>query len=350
MTGQLRELRAGVHVLRVPMHPGGLPYSLCYLIEDAAGRIHIVDPGTAGSDNLAALDAALRSIGHGMHAVASVVATHLHPDHLGLAFDVSAASGAPVVLHERERDALLTPPAPAPDPAALLDAWGVPEQRRPELLAAAARPTAATTLPDGAADRIVGVRDGDILAIPGRSIRVLWTPGHTAGHLCLDDAELGMLYTGDHVLPTVNPGLGLGAGFTRNPIADYLESLEHVAVLGEREVAPGHEDVFTGLAERCAELSRHQLRRTAEVAAGLAATSAPTAAAPAPTAAEGLAAAPAPTAAAAQPTVWQLARTLTWTGGWDGLSGFTLLSALTQTGMHAEFARSAEGLHYLRGS
>lgn len=332
MTGRLRELHAGVHVLRVPMHHGGLPYSLCYLIEDADGRIHLVDPGTADSDNLAALDSALRSIGHGMHTVASVIATHLHPDHLGLAFDVSAASGAPVVLHERERDALLAPPAPAPDSAALLEAWGVPERRRPELLAAAARPTAATTLPHGAADRIVGARDGDVLGIPGRTIRVLWTPGHTAGHLCLDDAGLGMLYTGDHVLPTVNPGLGLGAGFTRNPIADYLESLERVAALGDREVAPGHEDVFAGLAERCAELSRHQLRRTAEVAAGLDAGPA------------------AGTDAAEEPTVWQLARTLTWTGGWDGLSGFTLLSALTQTGMHAAFARSPEGRHHLRRS
>lgn len=328
VTGQLRELHPGVHALRVPMHPGGLPYSLCYLIEDADGRIHIVDPGTAGSDNLAALDAALRSIGHGMHSVASVIATHLHPDHLGLAFEVSAASGAPIVLHERERDALLAPPAPARDPAAQVEAWGVPEQRRPELLAAAARPSAAATLPDGAADRIAGVRDGDILAIPGRSIRVLWTPGHTAGHLCLDDAGLGMLYTGDHVLPTVNPGIGLGPGFTRNPIADYLDSLERVAALGEREVAPGHEDVFTGLAERCAELSRHQLRRTQEVAAGLASG----------------------TAAAEEQTVWELARTLTWTSGWDGLSGFTLLSALTQTGMHAAFARSSEGRDHLRRS
>lgn len=303
------------------MAPGGLAYSLCYVVEDAAGRIHIVDPGTRSTGNLIALTDALGSIGHGMHTVASIIATHLHPDHLGLAFDVSAASGAPVVLHQRERDALLAPAAPEPDPVVRLDGWGVPPDRRPELLAAAARPAVSDALPDGAAERIVAVADGDVLAIPGRSIRVLWTPGHTAGHLCLDDAENGMLFTGDHVLPKVNSGIGLSAGFTRNPIADYLASLERVAALGDREVAPGHEQVFTGLADRCAELSRHHLRRTEEVSKRL--------------------------AVGDEPTVWQVAQSLTWTGGWGGLSGFTMLSALSQTGMHAEFARSPDARRYL---
>ncbi|GAB3581794.1 MBL fold metallo-hydrolase [Leifsonia lichenia] len=312
---------AGVHAVRVPMAPGGLPYSLCYLVEDASRRIHVVDPGTAGAGSLAVLSGALRDIGHGMHTVASIVVTHLHPDHLGLAFELSAASGAPILLHERERDALLAPRAAAPDPAARLDGWGVPEDRRPELFEAAARPAVSAAVPDGAAERIVSVADGDLLAIPGRSIRVLGTPGHTAGHMCLDDEDNGMFFTGDHVLPTVNPGIGLGSGFTRNPIADYLESLERVAALGGRTVAPGHEWVFSALAERCGELSRHHLRRTREVVARL--------------------------EAGDEPTVWQIARTLTWTGGWEGLGGFTLLSALAQTALHAEFARSADARRYM---
>ncbi|MFJ8893007.1 MBL fold metallo-hydrolase [Leifsonia sp. NPDC102414] len=330
-----QEVGAGVHAVRVPMAPGGLPYSLCYLVEDASGRIHVVDPGSAGAGNLAWLTEALQGIGHGMRTVASIVVTHLHPDHLGLAFDLSAAAGAPILLHERERDALLGVGVgagngdgdgdggwpTAPDPAARLDGWGVPDERRQELFAAMARPAVSAAVPDGAAERIVGVADGELLPVPGRSIRVLWTPGHTAGHLCLDDADNGMLFTGDHVLPTVNPGIGLGAGFTRNPIAAYLESLERVAALGERTVAPGHERVFGVLGERCDELSRHHLRRTREVVARL--------------------------AKGDEPSVWQIARSLTWTGGWEGLGGFTLLSALAQTAMHAEFARSADARRYV---
>lgn len=43
-------------------------------------------------------------------------------------------------------------------------------------------------------------------------------------------------------------------------------------------------------------------------------------------------------------TVWDIARGLTWTGGWQGLGGFTLGSALAQTAMHRDFVRSGAPL------
>ena len=38
-----------------------------------------------------------------------------------------------------------------------------------------------------------------------------------------------------------------------------------------------------------------------------------------------------------EPTIWDIASRLTWTAGWDGLHGFQLLSALTQTAMHRDY-------------
>lgn len=43
-------------------------------------------------------------------------------------------------------------------------------------------------------------------------------------------------------------------------------------------------------------------------------------------------------------TVWEIASGLTWTGGWDGLAGFTLASALAQTAMHRAYVRSGAPL------
>lgn len=299
----------GFRRVRIPMPPGtGLPFSNAYLIEDTDGRLHVIDPGSPTPEAHETLRTAL-----GGAPVASIVLTHLHADHSGGAAALAAETGAPVLVHARERAALALIAAglPAPD----LEAWGVPADRRPELLASAAVPAGpAAQLVDAV---ITGVlTDGDLLDVPGRRLRVIGTPGHTVGHLCLHDAEAGLLVTGDHVLPTVNSGLGLGGPTDTNPIADYLASLDRVAQLdrGGLRALPGHEDPFTGLRERCSALAAHHLRRADEVAAHPGGT------------------------------VWEAARTLTWTGGWDTLAGFTLLSALRQTAQHREFvARRAAG-------
>lgn len=291
------------------MPPGtGPAFSNAYLIDDADGCVHVVDPGSPTAEARASLSAAI-----GEAEVGSIVVTHLHADHAGGAGALRERTGARVLLHERERAALgrIAIGVPAPD----LEAWGVPEARRPELVAAAAVPTApAAEFVDEALDGVL--TDAQLLDVPGRRLRVIGTPGHTDGHLCLHDEEAGLLFTGDHVLPTINPGLGLGGPTDTNPIADYLASLDRTAGLdaGALRVLPGHEDPFTGVRERCAALAAHHLRRTEEVAASTGAT------------------------------VWEVASGLTWTGGWDALGAFTLLSALRQTAQHRELVARRRGI------
>ena len=64
--------------------------------------------------------------------------------------------------------------------------------------------------------------DGDALDLPGRRVRVVWTPGHTPGHICLYDADHGVLLTGDHLLPRISPNIGLTPGSMDSPLASYL--------------------------------------------------------------------------------------------------------------------------------
>ncbi len=298
----------GVRSVRIPMPPGtGLPFSNAYLIDDVDGRVHVVDPGSPTAEAVAALEAAI-----GDAEVGSVVITHLHADHAGGAAALRARTGARVLLHERERDALgrIAAGVPAPD----LEAWGVPEGRRPELIAAAAIPTVPAAALDEVLDGVLV--DAQLLDVPGRRLRVFGTPGHTDGHLCRHDEEAGLPFTGDHILPSVNSGLGLGGPVDTNPIADYLASLDRTVALdrGTLLALPGHENPFTGVRERCAALAAHHRRRTDDVAASSGAT------------------------------VWEVASGLTWTAGWDALAGFTLLSALRQTAQHLELVSRRRGL------
>lgn len=301
----LEAVRDGLYSYGVPL-PGVLPhFTLSYLVLDMAGGVHIIDPGWDSDDNWRSLETALADIGHRVDDIASVTVTHLHPDHLGMAERVRAASGAPVALHRLEQDAIRELTTPIPDAVSLarFADWGVPADRRPELLDAVHRRGAWASF---TADRLL--EDGDPLDIPGRDMRVLHTPGHTTGHLAIVDAADALVFTGDLLLPNQFPGIGLGGTPEGDPIEDYLRSLALVARYDDHEALPGHGYRFTGIAERCSETAEHHERRTAEVAA-----------------LRGDAGA-----------VWSVASGLTWTAGWQNLRGFALLSALAQTELHVK--------------
>lgn len=313
----LDRVRDDVWALAQPMPGGHLAYSFTYLLRGTDGGVHVVDPGWDSDENWNRLTTALAEIARstsgngtsGAGAVTGITGTHLHPDHVGMAARLRDASGAPLAMHALERRALERRSVRRADTAAELGRladWGVPEERRGELVQDVDRSPEGLVL---AVDRELD--DGDLLPVPGFRVAVMSTPGHTAGHLCLRDDDRGLLFTGDHVLPTVFPGLGLGGATASNPLADYLASVERILPYGRYEAAPGHGYRFMGLDRRAARCAAHQLGRAREVAAVL----------------------------EEEPTVWGIASRLTWTAGWDGLHGFQLLSALSQTEMHRDFVR-----------
>ncbi|MDM4763342.1 MBL fold metallo-hydrolase [Galbitalea sp. SE-J8] len=304
---EIEAVRDGIWALPMPLTRGRLPYSFAYAIADEAGGVHIVDPGSDSEDNWGALRFALSTIGFRARHVRSVVVSHMHPDHIGMAGRFTSR-GVPLGLHRAEQEALdeTLRVGHDVDYSDRFERWGVPEHRRAEL--ARAIPTALVDAPPPPAD--VLLEDGDRLDIAGRDVRVMHVPGHTSGSLALVIDDECLVMTGDTVLPTENPGIGLGGRSDSNPIADYERSLARLAALGDYEVLPGHGFRFRGLATRCAQLAAHHRSRGDQVRA----------------------------AAEADPaaTVWELASRIEWTGGWENLHGATAFSAVGQTAMHRE--------------
>jgi glyoxylase-like metal-dependent hydrolase (beta-lactamase superfamily II) len=106
--------------------------------------------------------------------------------------------------------------------------------------------------------------DGDVVAIGDYSFDVVWTPGHTPGHLCLYEAAHKMLLSGDHVLGDITPNITVWRE-EDDSLGDYLESLDKVAELDVELVLPGHRTSFTDCRGRIAELKEHHRDRLAEV-------------------------------------------------------------------------------------
>jgi glyoxylase-like metal-dependent hydrolase (beta-lactamase superfamily II) len=295
--------------------PAAPRYARCYVLEGEDGAVHLVDCGPDSDENWRRLRADLASRGDSVDDIASVTVTHAHFDHGGMAARIRAASGARVRIHSADLD-LLTQGRNygGPDPTGLLRGWGVPVDRLGELLA-----VAGSTVPAGAGlveDDAEPLADGEDLGIVGRRVSVLHTPGHTPGSLVLIDADEGVAYLGDHVLPDENPGVGLGGSVEGNAIEDYLASLDRLQAQGIPSGLAGHGNPILDLDTRIDEIRGHHLRRGREVA----------------------------TAERSGRTVWEVAQQVGWSRGWGALSGVRLFSALNQVAQHrARNASRAEG-------
>lgn len=301
------EVREGVFAIAVPMLTTSIPFSLCYLVDGGDGSLHLIDTGMDSDGNWELLCGAIASLGKDVADVASLTLTHLHIDHAGMAARARAASGAVVRLHRADARSL-EEEATFVDPALLerlLEEWRVPEEHHDALRSVAA--ARVSTAPHVEIDEPLD--GGERLRLGARTWRVLHTPGHTEGHVAIvADAE-GLVFTGDHVLPIIHPGVGLGAGAGwRDPLGDYLASLRLVSALDDHEACPGHEFRFVGLAERCEAIAAHHRARGAEALA----------------------------VARAEPglSVWETAAGLPWGEGWANLGPSHRLSALRQTAMH----------------
>ena len=282
--------------------------SSTYLLLDESDLLHVIDPGWDVPGNWELLTAGIRDLGRDLADVATITATHMHVDHLGLAARLREASGARLVLSKVEQMAIEDEVGSEARPLEEdLDRWKVPGARRSELSQVPASEHAV----DVVADLLVD--DGDYLPVPGRRVQVLLVPGHTPGSICLRDEAGRHLLTGDHILPDYVPAPGLGGATQNNALNDFLESLDKVAGFTDDVVLPGHGRTFLDPGPRARTIAARHLARTREVAEAMRVID--------------------------DASVWELARRGPWTRGFDRLHDRYLLTALRQIDTHADFVR-----------
>ncbi|MFB9073448.1 MBL fold metallo-hydrolase [Citricoccus parietis] len=287
-------------------------YTLSYLATGPRDAI-LVDPGWSSEEGWQHLLEGLKRTGVGIRGVTGIVVTHRHGDHLGLAERARQASGAWVGLGRNETLGL---PESGGDDAwigadrALLHSWGVPASRVGEIVYGEQWLSAERVLarPD------VRFADGEHLQGEGMDLEMVATPGHTEGHICLIDHVHGLLLSGDHVLPRITPNVSLQRGGPENPLRDYCRSLERMRCHEDMEVCPAHEYRFQGIGGRVDELLSDARSRSDEVLEIIDARDAQ--------------------------SVWDIARNLTWSRGWDSLVGPPLRLALAETASHVALLRS----------
>lgn len=232
-----------------------------YLSDDG---VTIIDPGTGTAANLERWRVFLNQSGRRLSDITHVLLTHGHADHLGLTNHLLAHTRAQVYLSRAEH-AWLHGRHPSQDQTGggflrQFEAWGVPEPMHAPLVKAL-RSLYTWTPP--VADHFL--EDGQQLDLPGAQLTVVSVPGHTVGHVGFIDHHQRLFFSGDHVLPRTNPGIGSGSTPAHDLLTDFLDSLDAMRAYDIFEVLPGHEYRFTGLHARAQVIQQKHLRRATQI-------------------------------------------------------------------------------------
>ena len=197
----IAELRPGIYQIRL-----GRPSSHCYLIRGKPKNV-LIDTGMAAT--YPKLVTCLGELGLEPGDIHLIILTHEHFDHIGAAaymFGKSVVAAHPLAANKIELQdefVMMRKYLDAPGEPFHADIW----------------------------------LEGDAMIELGNyRLRVLHTPGHCSGCICLHEPDHGLLFTGD----TVFAGGALSGIFGSGSISDYVHSLRRLVGLHVVEFYPGH--------------------------------------------------------------------------------------------------------------
>jgi len=179
-----------------------------------------------------------------------IIITHHHYDHSSGAQRLRELTGAQIVMHRDEEPLLLAPDAETGDMEIPEDQKDAREQAKKW------RAEAAKAVPD------IRASDGDVLEVGSLHLRLVHTPGHTAGHLCILLEEEGLLFSGDNVL-------GVGTAAIPPPphgdMAEYIRSLRKMQAIEASLLGPGHGPAVHEPHRKIQELIDHRQQREDQI-------------------------------------------------------------------------------------
>lgn len=190
-----------------------------YIITASDGQCAVIDPGYENTDAYKAAAALGDRLKY-------ILLTHRHSDHLLAAAPLKAATGARIAIGRLDAEGLLSPSA-----SLFYEVSSFMFDRQ--------QTVNADVLLD----------DGDAVQIGDVSLKVMNTPGHTAGGVCFIGD--GVIFTGD----TLFAGSVGRTDFETGSASQLAQSLCALAALGgDYTVCPGHGGITSLQEERTANV------------------------------------------------------------------------------------------------
>lgn len=223
------EFRPGILLfpVRTPTKPPAT-HTNCYVVGDR--EVVIIDPASPYDDEREALDAFVDELIQAEgRRIREIIASHLHPDHIGGIAHLAERTGVPVAAHRLTAEAL--------EGKLKVDRW---------------------------------IEDGERMTLAGNpeiTLRAIHTPGHARGHLCFFEERHRALLTADLIV-------GLGTVVIDPPegnMLDYLASLAKVRALEPSVIFGAHGPAVGDPIAKIDEYVAHRLEREQQIVAAIAA-------------------------------------------------------------------------------
>jgi glyoxylase-like metal-dependent hydrolase (beta-lactamase superfamily II) len=199
-----------------------------------------------------------------------VIVTHMHPDHIGLAYWLCARWNAPLWISATDFNAARmatqsTTGFGGESAANFFASHGLSDPDSIEKIRGRSNyyPNMVPDVPR----TFRRMQDGDDIAIGGRSWRCISGFGHAPEHIALYCDTLKVLISGDMMLPRISTNVSVyDVEPESDPLRQFLESIDKFKRLPEDTLTlPSHGKPFRGLHERIKQLHDHHRDRLAEV-------------------------------------------------------------------------------------
>ncbi len=216
------EIASHIYSLYAPINKG---YFLSkyppnvYLILDGEGVL--IDSGYGYKDGVKRRLDYLEELGK--PKVEYIVLTHGHPDHMGGAEKIKKATGAKIMIHERDAK------------------------------------VASRTLKEAGIDETF--HGGEVLRVGNIELEMMHTPGHTSGHICVMKRDDRSLFTGDHILGSGTTAIDPKDG----DMSVYVESLKLLQGIDIKTIYPGHGQPIKEPQRKIRKLIEHRVRREEQI-------------------------------------------------------------------------------------
>ncbi len=262
--GQTVEVAPGVLWLRMPL-PYALDHINLWLIADGDGWV-AVDTGFGLPPAQEAWQKLLAQ-----RPLTRLIVTHFHPDHVGLAGWLMERTGAPLMMSALEFLSaqavwLQAPGFSVQDMVRFFRTHGLDEAQQTALIERGNSYRRGVPMLPHTFHRL---RDGDRIRIGAHDWQVIVGRGHAPEHVSLYCHTLGVLISGDMLLPKISTNVSVWAVCPEDdPLGDFLASLPALEALPANTlVLPSHGLPFRGIPQRIAALRAHHEARLAEILA-----------------------------------------------------------------------------------
>jgi len=254
----IADLGHGIGVIPLPLPFDTPAWVNAYVIRDATGTV-LIDCGVDWEPGLTRLLDGLAVLEIEPSSIHTLVVSHLHPDHVGMAPTVIERTGAALVMHRsaleghhRYND--------TPGSQRWLESFGRLHGVPPDLHPAFATLDRQAWMPFIGPPDIV-VDEGDRIDLgDGRSLEVLHTPGHEHSHICLVDSKTGILFSGDHILPRITPVI-MWDDSDIDVLGLYLDSVGRLTGDKFGLTYPAHGSIVERGSQRAEQIVLHHERR-----------------------------------------------------------------------------------------